>query len=313
MKPVNTGIIEDPRSIDDKMKDLVAGSLPFEMLCPKRDWTPWVSQKKDKTVGDPQSNTKFESMACATFSGGHVLEQHIIWKLVNGLVPPVTITWLKNSGFFSDPNNYYTFEISKRFSAIVNGTTVKGNYFQAVWDSFRHDGVYPASKLPSMPNTGVYTEDEYLNPATVTPLMRAEAIAFLAHFDIQYESVQGYDSTGGFSQVEEVNSQRMLYCSPLQVGIPIPCSHGIVMLSMQDKTYTALDTYMPFIRTNDAVQVPVAYAMRAYITVKPQPAQLSPDLFSRLLNILKSITNFVGGRGKIVSIGAKGKIISVTN
>lgn len=299
MKPNNSGIRIDDRTLNKKKLDLAAGSLPFEMLNPKRDWTPWVAQKKDKTIGDPQSKDfstlHLETMSCTNFAGGHVLEQHIIWKLVNGLVPQVTIDWMKSMGAFLDPNNYYTLEISKRASAIMSGTTAEGNHVQAVWDSFRHDGVVFASKLPSLPDAYM-TEEEYLNPTVITPLMKAEALAFLLHFDIAYEWVQGYDSTGGFSQLEQVNSQRMLYCSPLQIVIP---GHSLVMLNMQDKNkYDVEDTYKPFIRTNDDTLETVQCAMRAYITMKPQPASIPTDLFSRLLAYLKE---FMSAGGKIVT------------
>ena len=291
MENTNHGVIEDPRSVDLKMKDLVMGALPVDIRLTSGDWSPFYPKRIDGSIGEHQSNAYFDTMSCATFSALHTIETQVIWMLVNGKVPQVTVDWMKSAGYFQDPNDFYTLEFSKRASAIMNGTTPQGNYFQAVWDSARNDGLLPASKLMSMdPNTK--TIQEYLDPTVITPLMRAEALAFLVHFSIQYELVQGYDSDGSFSLIEEVNTHTALLTSPIQIGIPVPCSHGEMMGSLgtlQSQQYNSLNTYIPFVHENDTSMASVAYAMKGYVTANPQPTPLSPSLFKRFLDTLRKV------------------------
>lgn len=102
----NHGVI-----IEKKPKDFVAGQLPYEVLNPTGDWTPYLP------AGENQYSHFVDSQACVTFSCLNVLETQ--YKFLTG----------KDINF------------SDRFIAKVSGTTVQGNSVQRVLDAINQYGL----------------------------------------------------------------------------------------------------------------------------------------------------------------------------
>lgn len=110
----NTGVI-----IEQKPKDFVAGTLPYEVLNPSGDWTPYLPSPEN------QSTHLVDTMACVTFSCLNVIETQ--YKFLTG----------KDINF------------SDRFIAKLSGTTHQGNSVQNVLDTINEYGLVLEEDWPT--------------------------------------------------------------------------------------------------------------------------------------------------------------------
>lgn len=149
MAEINYGVIEGQRDTD-----YVAGTLPYEVLNPSGDWTPWLP------LGEWQYINNFDLMACVTFSGENVLET--IHYFLTGV--------RRN---FSD-----------RFNAFLSGTTTNGNWLWKVGDSFRKDGLVEETDWPTPPNP---TWNTYYTPPPIEVINKGKK--FLEEWTINYEFI----------------------------------------------------------------------------------------------------------------------------
>lgn len=119
----NTGVI-----IELKPQDFVAGTLPYEVLNPAGDWTPYLPSAEN------QASHFTDSQACVTFSCLNVIETQ--YKFFTG----------KEINF------------SDRFIAKMSGTTQQGNTVQKVLDTINQFGLVLEEEWPAPAN---FTWDEY--------------------------------------------------------------------------------------------------------------------------------------------------------
>ena len=119
----NLGVI-----IENKPKDFVAGTLPYEVLNPTGDWTVYLP------TGEVQYSHYADSMACVTFSCLNVLETQ--YKFLTGR----------------------EINFSDRFIAKVSGTTQQGNSVQRVLDAINTYGLVLEEDYPAPKD---FTWDEY--------------------------------------------------------------------------------------------------------------------------------------------------------
>ena len=110
----NLGVI-----IEKKPQDFVAGTLPYEVLNPSGDWTPYLP------TGETQKTHLVDTMACVTFSILNVIETQ--YKFQTG----------KELNF------------SDRFIAKLSGTTPQGNTVQNVLDAIRKYGLVLEDEWPT--------------------------------------------------------------------------------------------------------------------------------------------------------------------
>src|SRR5690242_6166491 len=124
--PKNTGVI-----IEQKPQDFVAGTLPYEVLNPSGDWTPYVPSAESQLLHH------MDSMACVTFSCLNVIETQ--YKFFTG----------KDINF------------SDRFIAKLSGTTPQGNSVQRVLDTINQYGLVLEEEWPTYPD---FVWDDYYAP-----------------------------------------------------------------------------------------------------------------------------------------------------
>lgn len=277
----SSGLISDTRPLYEKYNDYIAGTIQTDERV-KSTWEEYLPQGESQALIG-----KFDTLSCVTFSALHCVEAQIIWMLKNNKLSKFTVEWLTENNYFSDPSDYSTFKLSKRFNAIMSGTTKDGNYFYKVWDSIRHDGCLPDRDLPF----GGETWEEYHDPKNITRNMLAKAHQFLIHFKIQYENLAGFDKEGGFNQVELSVCKEHLKSAPLHVGIPTPVAgHAILQGDIAQYDYLALDQYIPFKRRNSATTVPVAFAYKGYVTsLIPyvEPPKNKWEMVERIIKLFK--------------------------
>ena len=252
--PENKGVIADPRSPMDKSLDYIAGAetpIKYEILVPDGNWNPWLPIGKKQTLDNGT-----DTMGCTHFAVMQDIEMQLNRAFPS--LPDTHKQFLLSHGFMDGDK----VSLSSRFSAITGGNTVKGNYFHKVWETSRKMGVLPESDLPLGGSNWI----EYHNPELITDDMLKKALNFLDFFEIKYDWVQGYDGVKGWSGEESLNTNTLLRQCPLNIGVPIPVNHAIVMTKFVGGEYDSFDHYTPFHRVND--KRGVGLAIRGVITVK---------------------------------------------
>ncbi len=265
-KVKNGGVIPDPRPISEKALDYVAGvNSPIEYEYRVENWDDYLP------IGVPQSNKYFDTYACTHFSAVHSVDCQIKWLWKNGKLPQKTIDWLLQ--YFPTPE---AVQFSPRFNAICGNNTPGGNYFQAAWDSARHDGLIPDALLPF---GDAKNWAEYHNKKLITVEMRKIGKEFLEHFTVEYEIVYVFDQYPQLNKVEKENLVRLTKQAPPQIGIPLKIEHAIILTKINEQVDT-FEQYKPYHRVND--KRPIGFAIRGVLNVRKLTA--TPHL-TRLLKI----------------------------
>lgn len=250
----NSGIIPDPRSIADKSLDYVAGAetpIQYDIKLSSGDWSDYLPVEKPQNVP-----FKWDTMACTHFAVMQAIEMQL--NLLFPSLPEIHKQFLLSNGYMDGSK----VSLSPRFSAITGGNTINGNYFHKVWETTRKEGVLPEIDLPFGGNSW----SEYHNPEVITQAMRDKAFKFLEYFDIKYDWVQGYDGIKGWTTDEVLTTEFFLKQCPLNIGVPVPVNHAIVMTNFEGNEYDSFDHYEPYHRVKD--KRGVGLAIRGVITVK---------------------------------------------
>lgn len=193
----NTGLL-----VGNHPQEYLFGStspIVHEVRNSTKDWRAFRSRDERQNM-NPE-----DRMYCVTGSGTNVLEQQANWMLVNNLWPADALKFFTDNGYIVDGK----FEISRRFTAKMSGTTHAGNYFYKVWDSIRHDGIVPDSKYPDDKSL---TWDEFYQPISNDLLLLGKES--LKYFNVQYEDFSNSTSA------QKLIAREM---APLQFGVPTGC------------------------------------------------------------------------------------------
>lgn len=219
--------------------DFITGSSPLVIpdVNTMADWRDFLPE------GEKQYKyATFDTMSCTTFSALNIIEIWVKWHKSKGNFTKKQIETLNSLGFFADGS----LNASDRFTAIMSGTMVNGNYFQNVLDSIRKDGLLPEVLLPFGGNSW----SEYHNKSIITQDMKDKAKKILEILDISYE----------WTSIENINND--LKKCPIQGAIPFDASHAIAIPAPG----VYFDSYEPHIKTLPTVR----YAMKIIVGVKKE-------------------------------------------
>lgn len=248
-KVPQTGLIVKAPSPTDRL----AGATAKEERLVNGIWTPY------RPTNEVQyKQFSFDTMACASFSANNCVEYQVNWMIQNGKLSPEMIAWLNSRGYLENG----VLNLSDRFTAIMSGTTKQGNFFQAVWDSIRNNGVIPEREFPFSGNSW----DEYHDATKITPAMKALGQEWLTRFEAEYEWVT-FDNNPDFTPDQVSACKDMLRYAPLNIAVPVPGTHAITLETIQEPTLTVFDQYPPFVNINQ-VNYKIHYAMLGYVSVK---------------------------------------------
>jgi len=243
-----TGFID----IGLRPSDYKTGALTFEERIVSGDWRPYYP-----TV-EKQYGIGFDTLSCTTFSAMNVIEMQLNWMIKNNKIPAENLKGLTDLGFI-DENGM--FNCSDRFTAIMSGTTEVGNYFQAVWDSIRKDGILPEKDFPF----GGTNWSEYHDKNNITEAMKAKAKLVLKYLSFAYEFVT-FDQDPNFSPEQQELCKKALKHTPLHISIPVPSTHAISLGYIDENSVYTFDQYPPFAFTAQ-IQYPVHYVLKGLVTV----------------------------------------------
>jgi hypothetical protein len=225
-------------------QDYKTGASPLVLIDinPSGDWT------KYKPNEEKQSREfTFDTMSCTTFSALNCIETWVNYFIDNKKFTTKQIQEMNKLGFMADGK----FNASDRFTAIMSNTMRNGNYFQAVLDSIRRDGLLPEALLPFDKNLKKW--DEYHNKNIITQDMKDTARKILDIIEVSYEWCSFSPET-----VSLVYSS--LKQCPIQGAIPVPGTHAVQIISKD----SYFDTYSPFTKKLGNVH----YSMKIIVSVK---------------------------------------------
>lgn len=196
----------------------------------------------------------FDTMSCTTFSALNQCEMQGYWLIDNDHISTEDLLWLHENGYF-DENGLLNF--SDRFTAIMSGTTERGNDFVSVWESIRKNGLLPESNFSFNANSF----GEYHDRTKITEAMKTKAKKLLEIFEFKYEWVF-YHNSESFTQEELEKIKVALTQAPLHIGIAIPATHAITLYSNDRDVF---DHYEPFAyKYNGSIH----FGMKGYMSLK---------------------------------------------
>ena len=233
------------------------GMKPSDFMAGVNSGVPYFVRIESGNWNDPETLPTYETqwgspggdkMNCVTQSGDNTMESQLMFDRKHNTqgMTDRHWQWLKDNGFLDEngkPN------INDRVCAILNGTTHDGNWLYKAADSWRGDGIFPESLLPSDESL---SWDEYYNRVLVTPEIIRIGQESKNYFEIRTE----------FIPATKESLLHHLKQAPIQVVFP---NHAVSCIRCPADV-EFLDTYNPFIKT-----IPLQYlqaAMKILITPK---------------------------------------------
>lgn len=185
-------------------------------------------------VGELQKGVE-DFMDCASRSVHNILETKLNYLYKNNLEDGLK-KWLENNGYVNEDGFV---ELSDRFTAILSGTTQRGNSLKAPCDSVHNNGVIPKSMLPANPKM---TWNDYHNKNDITQEMLDLGEEFIDRFKINYDRVY----SEGFS--------GLIVNEPIDVGgyaWKLPNEKGIYQRNEKDPNHAFMIFGKPDFRIFD--------------------------------------------------------------
>jgi len=231
-----------------KPEDWIAGSdksIPYKVVC--LDWTPYLPRP------ERQYNRYMDTMGCVSFSALNVIETVLNYMLAMGLIPEHLVERHTAEGYIVDGK----YEFSDRWVVVLSGTTKKGNYGSAVWDSIRNDGLLPEKDFPFDDNL---TWEQYYDKSYVTDEMRAKAKDFChkedGDFIVEYERLLLGMTPENIDIINKHRKQAPVQVftkvcpgwntdTPVKACDPYPTGHATMIYDVSDYVYD-FDHYEPF-------------------------------------------------------------------
>lgn len=287
MPSVNTGVLVQPPLPTDFIAGQETG-IAAEKRMESGDWKPFLP------TDEQQHSVYFDTMACVTFSALNVVETQINWMVAQNLIPASTMNALRDLGFFDENGK---FNASDRFTAKMSGTTRRGNYLAAVWDSIRNHGILPEKDwaYPREQRTPAFDWDDYYQE--IPQELKDKAKRFLELFDIRYQWLvldgkASQDQYRAWLQMSPIQLATAV-CSPWNTTeIVKACSlavgHATMMYSTVSAWFDIEDHYKPF-QKRLALDYPIPYALQGVVYVKgpspvAPPPSTTPSTFKHAFN-----------------------------
>lgn len=221
---------------------------------PSGDWSNYLPDPEN------QFAPSFDTMSCTTFSATNCVEINL------RLLPESTKQELRALGFDEK------FNISKRFTAIMSGTTAQGNTFEKVADSLRNTGFIPEQDFPF---GDAKTFAEYHDRSKITSAMIEKAKKVAALVDVMYDWVF-FDQNPDFTDDQFDATSEALKVSPVQIGIQTPATHAISLIKEEKRAgkpwLKVFDHYPNYIFEGDTYKP--HFGLRYFVQSKsiPNPA-----------------------------------------
>lgn len=195
--------------------DFAGAEIPYIVRVPSGDWRPYVVR------GEKQKYNVVDVMACVSFSANNSCEMQV--KQQTGL----------------------EVNFSDRFLAKESGTLPSGNFLFKVGDVLQNEGCVAEEIWPVPPEPFIW-ENFY---SAIPQSVRDQTQSFRDKYEVRYQRLGliGIDIT--------LSGLRYhLRQAPLWITVPGHAIAGI-MLSADDKNFTYMDSYDPFVKTRPITDI----------------------------------------------------------
>jgi hypothetical protein len=198
------GVIDEIRETD-----YMKGAIPYEKVC--ENWTNYLPK------GERQNAVYMDAMACVTFSATNIIETQLNHQLANGKLSQGKIEALKELGYIVDGQ----FDFSDRFTAKMSGTTDRGNSFQNVWDSIRHDGLLPERDwaYPVTQRTPVFDWADYY--AEIPQALKDKAKKIFDYIEVPVYEWVFCNNVVPLTEDELANLRKEMFHAPIHFATPV--------------------------------------------------------------------------------------------
>lgn len=196
------------------IKGIFNSPILYTLIVPSGDSSPYFGTYEGQKFGF------YDTDCCWDFSSTEVAETRLTTLRDLGMISSNDMLWLTQNGYVDSDGDFY---LSRRWVAILAGTTDNGNYQQNFWDLAKTVGFIPNSLLPynqveayQWLNKTQFNND-YFNQSVITPQMRALGAEFAKRF-----SIQAVTTNGGYLGDLIPSLPRMLKGGSIVIGIPVP-------------------------------------------------------------------------------------------
>jgi hypothetical protein len=138
------------------------------------------------------------------------METQCNWLKANNKFSPEALKFFTDNGYI---DTYGSFAFSERFTGILSGTSIDGNFITSAWDCARKYGLLPRADFDyseTQANKFHNQADmcrDYYDPSHILPSMKDKALKSLQYLQVQYEWASAVSAD--------------LKQSPLQIGVPV--------------------------------------------------------------------------------------------
>lgn len=177
----NYGFLLNKEIAEQSEKDWLLGAKPIKGIAEAIPFAQYLPK------GEIQRTAKSDMMDCATRSPMNILETKLTYLVKNKLLSEDNHQWLVDAGYVGEDGSV---ELSDAFTAILSGTTTRGNSLKAPLEAMRKYGVVPKNRLPLESWMGWW---DYHNKSRITTLIKDLGAEFARRFPINYEKVMKGD------------------------------------------------------------------------------------------------------------------------
>lgn len=295
-KGENSGVIVKVRPLDFRVG--AETGIQYEIRVPNGDWKLWKPTDEWQRRRSASGQLGYDTNSCVTFSGNNTLEAQLRFLIDSGKVPEEAMNFLRDGGYFDEDGNP---NFSDWFGANTNGTTVNGNDLGSFWEGIRKNGLLPQGD-GHKPND-FNTNEEWLNSALVTDVMRDKAKRFLMYFTVGYEWVV-LEQAGRWDLFAKHLKQAPLHIAvgtgkdwnrkdgkPVQPVDGIRLNHAIAYWDQDENIdHDILDHYEPFMKEL-AWPYYIPYAIKGVLSVRTEPPAEPPFVYVFNVNLKMGMQN----------------------
>ena len=211
-------------SVTERLKGIIstipALAVPFEERVPLGGWPQYFGSYENQRWG------AFDSDSCYFLSVVNSFEDQLDYLRASGEMPPSTVAFAQSNGFIDAQND---FSVSERAGEIAGGARDSGGNAPMTWSVLESGVIVPRSMLSYSVakadsfQTQEQFDDDYFNPAALTPAMRSIGKQFRSLLTIQHRTI----GTPWQTPAREI-LEHFLLQAPITIGIPIPANWNVV-------------------------------------------------------------------------------------
>jgi hypothetical protein len=267
------------------VKGIFSAPIQHEVRIQDGNWSPYFGHYQNQRWG------QWDSDSCWCLSAVNCVEDQMEWLWKNGMFSPEAKNFFTVNGYIDADGDI---SLSERFHEILCGNRDAGGTSQEAWQSFQTRGFIPRDILTyslqqsqQWPTQQAFNND-YFNPAMVTPAMLALGQQCLKYINIAYQKI-GAD----WYAKNKMILQAALQQAPICIGVSVPNpsynwnnpiikwdggktpSHEIELYALDSNgQYLIFDQYMPNLKILSADYF-ICFATQGIITAVA-PASVNP-------------------------------------